>query len=155
MATCSCRCKWCINNDEHVLQDNVLPRITCVAIRIMLQHQKVVATCTIATPKVWLLYGAALLHHITSVTTDLCGNTKKWWQHVQLLRSYCRCYKTTSITSHKECGNKNYTATPRNGGNIRNYHVRIVVAIRCILYYYANCSLLCYRIYCYRKYNCQ
>jgi len=55
MATWPCRSKWCTSNDERVLQDNVLPRITCVATRIMLQHQEVVATCAIAMPKVWLL----------------------------------------------------------------------------------------------------
>jgi len=39
----------------NVLQDNVLPRITRVATRIISQHQEVVATCAIATPNVWLL----------------------------------------------------------------------------------------------------
>ena len=48
MATWPCRSKWCTSNDERVLQDNVLPRITRVAIRIMSQHQEVVATCAIA-----------------------------------------------------------------------------------------------------------
>jgi hypothetical protein len=55
MATYPCRSKWCTSNNERVLQDNVLPRITRVATRIMSQHQEVVATCAIATPKVWLL----------------------------------------------------------------------------------------------------
>jgi len=59
MATCPYRSKWCTCNDERVLQDNVLPRITRVATMIMSQHQEVVATCAIATPKVWLLYAAA------------------------------------------------------------------------------------------------
>ena len=49
MATCPCRSKWCTSSDKRVLQDNVLPRITHVATKIMSQHQEVVATCAIAT----------------------------------------------------------------------------------------------------------
>jgi len=69
MSTCLCRSKWCTSNDESVLQDNILPRIMRVATKIMPQHQEVVATYTITTPKVWLLQGASFI-----ASHNECGN---------------------------------------------------------------------------------